>query len=209
MRLRLLSFPVIISTLAAALTMAPTHDAGFTVGSVNAQSMSKLTFAPDGTLFIGDSIGARIFAVDLDDRTPVNDPGKLNVSDLERKIGGMLGVDARDVLIHDMAVNPVSKNIYLTASRGRRNFSLEWQLPNDVANASVLLRVAPNGDIEEVRLDNVRYSVTDVSNPANEAVEVDWKKTKARARVPANPYQREAILTGLLPMHTARGLLDG
>jgi hypothetical protein len=180
MRLRLLSFPVIISTLAAALTMAPTHDAGFTVGSVNAQSMSKLTFAPDGTLFIGDSIGARIFAVDLDDRTPVNDPGKLNVSDLERKIGGMLGVDARDVLIHDMAVNPVSKNIYLTASRGRRNFSLEWQLPNDVANASVLLRVAPNGDIEEVRLDNVRYSVTDVSNPANEAVEVDWKKTKAR-----------------------------
>jgi hypothetical protein len=180
MRLRLLSFPVIISTLAAALTMAPTHDAGFTVGSVNAQSMSKLTFAPDGTLFIGDSIGARIFAVDLDDRTPVNDPSKLNVSDLERKIGGMLGVDARDVLIHDMAVNPVSKNIYLTASRGRRNFSLEWQLPNDVANASVLLRVAPNGDIEEVRLDNVRYSVTDVSNPANEAVEVDWKKTKAR-----------------------------
>jgi hypothetical protein len=104
MRLRLLSFPVIISTLAAALTMAPTHDAGFTVGSVNAQSMSKLTFAPDGTLFIGDSIGARIFAVDLDDRTPVNDPSKLNVSDLERKIGGMLGVDARDVLIHDMAV---------------------------------------------------------------------------------------------------------
>jgi hypothetical protein len=180
MRLQLLSFPVLISTLAAALTMALTSNAAFTVGPVKAQSMSKLTFAPDGTLFIGDSIGARIFAVDLDDRTPVNDPGKLNVSDLERKIGGMLGVDARDVLIHDMAVNPVSKNIYLTASRGRRNFSLEWQLPNDVANASVLLRVAPNGDIEEVRLDSVKYSVTDVSNPANEAVEVDWKKTKAR-----------------------------
>jgi len=180
MRLGLLSLALLVPALAAAETKPPAYEAGFNVGPLKAQSLSKLTFGPDGILFIGDSIGARIFAVDVDDRTPVSDPGKLNVSDLEGKIGGMLGVDARDVLIHDMAVNPISKNIYLTASRGRHSFTVDWQLPNDVANASVLLRISPKGEIQEVRLDKVKFSATEVSNPANEKVEIDWKKTKAR-----------------------------
>jgi hypothetical protein len=180
MRLGLFSLVLLVPALVAAETKPPAYEASFIVGPLKAQSLSKLTFGPDGILFIGDSLGARIFAVDVDDRTLVSDPGKLNVSDLEGKIGGMLGVDARDVLIHDMAVNPISKNIYLTASRGRHNFTVEWQLPNDVANASVLLRVTPSGEIQEVRLDKVKFSSASVSNPANEKVEIDWKKTKAR-----------------------------
>src|SRR5690242_4209370 len=110
--------------LAAAAMAAPaaSYEKSFTSGPIQAKSFSKLAFGPDGILFIGDSIGARIFAVDFDDRTPLADPPRLAVADLEGKIGGMLGVDARDVLIHDMAVNPISKNIYLTVSRGRRAF---------------------------------------------------------------------------------------
>jgi len=180
MRLGVFSLALLVPALAAAETKPPAYEESFMVGPLKAQSLSKMTFGPDGILFIGDSFGARIFAVDVDDRTPVSDPGKLNVLDLEGKIGGMLGVDAHDVLIHDMAVNPISKNIYLTASRGRHSFTVEWQLPNDVANASVLLRVTPSGEIQEVRLDKVKFSSTDVSNPANEKVEIDWKKTKAR-----------------------------
>ena len=180
MRLGLLSIVLLAPALVGALPMAPAYEESFTTGPLKAQSLSKLAFGPDGILFIGDSIGARIFAVDVDDRTPVSDPGKLIVSDLEGKIGGMLGVDARDVLIHDMAVNPISKNIYLTTSRGRHNFTVEWQLPNDVANASVLLRITPRGDIQEVRLDNVKFSSVAVRNPAKELVEIDWKKAMAR-----------------------------
>ena len=144
------------------------------------QSLSKLAFSPDGILFIGDSIGARIYAVDLNDRMPVAEPPKLKVVDIEAKIGGMLGADPRDVLIHGMAVNPISKNIYLTASRGRRNFTIEWQLPNDVANPSVLLRVTPAGEIQEVRLGNLKQTSAEIGNPANERVEIDWKKAHAR-----------------------------
>jgi hypothetical protein len=82
-----------------------------------------------------------------------------------------------------MAVNPISKNIYLTVSRGRRSFSIEWQLPNDVASAGALLRVTPSGEIQEVRLENVKYSSVDVSNPVNEAAEYPWKKSKQRVDV--------------------------
>jgi len=174
-----------VSALLAALAfVAPSaHGGGPTVGPVNAKSYSKLAFAPDGILFVGDSIGARIYALDLGDRAPAADLKPLQIADLEGKLAGMLGVDARDVLIHDMAVNPISKNTYLTVSRGRRNFSIEWQLPNDVASPGVLLRVTPAGQIQEVRLDQVKHSYVEISNPVNETAEVPWKKSKQRVDV--------------------------
>src|SRR5713101_8665098 len=115
---------------AMGLTAASVYGAGATAGPVKAKSYSKLAFGPDGILFVGDSIGARIYALDLGDRTPLATVKPLEVADLEGKLGGMLGIDARDVLIHDMAVNPISKNTYLTVSRGPRRFSIQWQLPN-------------------------------------------------------------------------------
>ncbi|HLJ46378.1 MAG TPA: hypothetical protein VKU01_10240 [Bryobacteraceae bacterium] len=142
----------------------------FTAGAIHPKALSKLTFGPDGILFVADSISARIFALDLDDRKPLGKPVKIQINDVEGKIAGLLGADPRDVLIHDMAVNPISKNTYLTVSRGRRNFVGLWQLPNDVANASVLLRITPAGDIQEVHLDKVKHSVVDLTNPVAAAV---------------------------------------
>jgi hypothetical protein len=164
------------------LFAAPPNDGNeFAKGDVKVRAFSRLTFSPDGILFIGDAIGARIFAVDFGDRTPPHDAGKLAIDDLESRIGGMLGVDSRDVLIHDIAVNPISKNAYLAVSRGRRKFTVDWQLPNDVANANALLRVKPDGAIEEVRLSGVRFSFVDVGNPATSDVQTDWRRIKSRA----------------------------
>jgi len=159
------------------------HAAGSIVGPIKAKSYSKLTFGPNGILFLGDSLGARIYALDLDDRTPLATVKPLQVSDLESKLAGMLGIDARDVLIHDMAVNRISKNAYFIVSRGRRNFFMDFQLPNDVAPASALLRITPSDVIQEVRLDNVKHSFVEVSNPVNEKAEVAWKKSKQRVDV--------------------------
>lgn len=123
MRLKFLFILLLESTLLLAVDARPAYENNFTIGALKPQSFSKLAFGPDAILFIGDSLGARICAVDLNDSMPVSDPQKLNVLDLEAKIADTLGIDSRDVLIHDMAVNPISKNIYLTVSRGRRNFS--------------------------------------------------------------------------------------
>ena len=168
---------------AMSLMAASADGAGTTLGPVKAKSYSKLAFGPDGILFVGDSIGAKVYALDLGDRTPVGAVKALQIGDLEGKLAGMLGIDVRDVLIHDMAVNPISKNIYFTVSRGRRSFSIEWQLPNDVASAGALLRVTPSGEIQEVRLENVKYSSVDVSNPVSETAEYPWKKSKQRVDV--------------------------
>lgn len=161
-----------IAALAASPAMEP--------GPVRAKSFSKLTFSPDGILFIADSIGARIWAVDPEDRKSPSELKQLEITDLEGKLAGMVGGEPRDVLIHGMAVNPISKNAYLTVSRGRRNFTQQWQLPNDVANASVLIRVTPSGAIEEVSLENVKRSYVDISNPVSETVVAEYKTSKAR-----------------------------
>jgi hypothetical protein len=154
-----------------------------TEGKVTAKSLSKLTFAPDGTLFIGDSIGARIFALDLGDNTPVATVKPLTINDLESKIGPMMGTDAKDVLVHDMAVNPVSKNVYVTVSRGKRGFRAGWQLPNDAANASVLLKITPAGEISEVKLDKVKHSSIEITNPIAEGKPAaSWKKAPESER---------------------------
>src|SRR5436189_3830500 len=151
-----LHFYIAAVAMAAIGSAAPAAVGSFADGAIKAKSYSKLAFSPDGILFVGDSIGARIYALDLGDRQRQDAVKPLQVGDIEGKIAAMLGADPRDVMIHDMAVNPMSKNIYLTVSRGRRAFTGQWQLPNDVANASVLLRVTPAGAIEEVRLDRVK-----------------------------------------------------
>jgi hypothetical protein len=171
----------LLLSLTAALAASPTGPpSGPAAGRLRLQSMSKLAFAPDGTLFLGDSYGARIFAFHLDDRQPAAAAGALRVRDLEGKIAAMLGADPRDVLIHDLAVNPVSKNAYLTVSRGRRGFVSQWQLPNDVAAPGVLLRVSPQGEIREVRLEKLAYSSVAVANPVSETAESDDKSSKLR-----------------------------
>jgi len=150
-------------------------------GPIQAMSLSKLAFSPDGVLFVADSIASRIYAIDLEDRTPQALPKALDIADLEGKIGPMIGADSRDVMIHDMAVNPVSQNIYLTVSRGRRAFTQAWQLPNDVANPAVLLRISPaSGSITEVSLKSVNHSFAEITNPPDPNVKTPWKDAKQR-----------------------------
>jgi len=167
--------------LAVAAFAEPAASSGnFASGPVKAKSFSKLAFSPDGILFVGDSIGGRIFALDLGDKTPFTPTKAFELKDVEGKVAALVGADVRDVMIHDMAVNPISKNTYLTVSRGRRSFTMQWQLPNDVANASVLLRVTPAGAIEEVRLENVKHSSVDLTSPINDTKKAEFKDTKAR-----------------------------
>ncbi|CAM2006003.1 hypothetical protein [Acanthopleuribacter pedis] len=155
--------------------------AEFNEGTMEPKSMSALTFGPEGILFIGDSVGAQIFALDTGDRTPAaNMDPVAQEADLEGKIGAKLGIPAGDVLIHDMAVNPISQAIYLTVSRGRGEWNSPFLLPNDLGNASILLRMDKSGDFSEVKLNKARFSVVAVPNPVAAEKEHRWKKTKLR-----------------------------
>src|SRR5262249_57314550 len=124
----------------------------FRRGKPDLRSMSALAFGPESVLFVGDGKGGAVFALDLGDKTPreVKDPKE--ITDVEGKLAALLGATPADVLVHDLAVNPASKNVYLAVSRARAGLVRRWSLPNDNASAHPLARVDGDGPFTPVEL---------------------------------------------------------
>lgn len=140
------------------------------------ESMSALAFGPDGLLFVGDAKAGAVLAIDTGDTTPQAIEGRFAIADIETKIAAMLGTRASEVLIHDLAVNPASNGIYLAASRGRGRWESRWQLPNDLADAELLLRVSPDGTIDAVDLEGLPWTRATLPNPVDASKDHRWKR---------------------------------
>ncbi len=151
-------------------------DPGMKKGTPDIVSISVLAFNEEGTLFIGDSKGAAIYAIDMNDKTISSNQKALNMLDLEDKLAGMLGTTADNIMIHDMAINPISQNIYLSVSRGRAKWTSKWETPNDLVDADVLIKVSPSGEMSEASLENVDFSRVSIPNPIDATIEHRWKK---------------------------------
>ena len=121
-------------------------------GKVELQSAGTLAFGPEGILFVGDSTAAVIWAIDTSDRQTTS-AATINLSGIDTKLAGLLGASPDQVLINDLAVNPLSHKAYLSVSRGR----------GPEADA-VLFRVDAAGKISELQLDSIRHSKVSLPN---------------------------------------------
>jgi hypothetical protein len=125
-------------------------------GKADLKSAGALAFGPDGVLFVGDSIGGAVVALDTADRTPVR-TAAINVEGLDQKIAALVGVTADQIMVNDVAVNPISKNVYVSASRGRGPDAMP-----------LVVRVEPSGKVMPLSLDNVGHaSVSLADAPAD------------------------------------------
>jgi hypothetical protein len=115
-------------------------------GKVELKSAGALAMGPDGILFVGDSVGGAIVALDVDDRTPSKSDASLEIKGINEKIAAMLGTAADQILIQDVVVNPISKNVYIAVSRGHGADAIP-----------VLLRAAPGGKLTEVSLASIKH----------------------------------------------------
>jgi hypothetical protein len=86
---------------------------GLTKGTPAIRSVSALTFGKDGILFIGDSKSATVFALDTKDVKAKAASEDVTVNNIDQKIASALGTEKGNITIMDMAVNPVSKKIYI------------------------------------------------------------------------------------------------
>lgn len=137
-----------------------------TTGKAELKSAGQLAFGPDGILFVGDSANASIVALDTEDRTPARSGGKIDVLGINKKIAAMLGTTPDQILVNDLAVNPISKKAYLSISRGRGPDA-----------AGLILRVDASGKITELALDNIKHSMVSLPDaPASK----DGKGTNPR-----------------------------
>ncbi len=163
--------------LAAALVMvgagSSARAAELAKGTPDLKSAGALAFGPDGVLFIGDAQGGAIFAVDTADRTPGSPGGTFQVEALNEKIAALLGTEAGQVMINDLAVSPASGRAYLSVGRGRG--------PDAIP---AIVRVDRSGQLEAVSLADVPFAKATLAHlpAATPAPAAPAKKGRGGAR---------------------------
>ncbi len=145
MRTKLLAAALLL----AAATAVQAED-GLTKGTPQPKSITSMAFGPHGVLFLGDSAGATIYAVDTGD-TKATGNKALNVEKLASKIGDTLG--GGTIRITDMKVNPASGNVYLAVARG----------PG--AGQPALVKLSRDGTVSAVSLKDVLCAKVTIPNP--------------------------------------------
>ena len=79
---RLAFAAVLAAALAASSARAADPSASLKKGTPDLKSAGPLAFGPDGILFVGDTQGAALFAIDTGDRTPAAEKAAIKVEDL-------------------------------------------------------------------------------------------------------------------------------
>ena len=127
-------------------------------GKAALKSAGALAIGPDGVLFVGDSVGSAIYALDVNDTGSARGSSAVEVKGINEKIAAMVGTTADQILIQDVVVNPKSKNIYVAAMRGKAADAVP-----------VILRVEAAGKITVISLDNIKFATAKISDgPAAE-----------------------------------------
>jgi tetratricopeptide (TPR) repeat protein len=142
-------------------------------GSIQLKSLTSLTFNKDGILFMADPLGMHIYAI-VAKAESVNKSARIDVPNIDEKLGALLGVKAREVKIEDMAVNPVTQEIFLAVNR--RADSSE----------PVLVKVSNQGNLSLVSLDDVMYYETAITDMPS-----------ANAKLPSPWHQRTMAITDM------------
>lgn len=132
----------------------------FKTGTPDIKSMNALSFASDGILLIGDSKSAKVFAIDTEDVTTATTEG-IEMDNVDQIIAQSLGTAIDQVIIQDMAVNPLSKNVYIAV--------------HNADGMPVLLKLA-DGKFKGVSLGGVKYDEVSINDP----IAVDAKDKRGR-----------------------------
>jgi len=130
---------------AALMTSAALADAGsgLVTKKLELTSAGPLAFGPPGILFVGDSSSASLIAIDTGDKKANKGAGSIELKGINQKIAAALGTAPDQITIQDLAVNPISRNIYLSISRGK---------------TPLIMKLDVAGTISELSLDNISHA---------------------------------------------------
>jgi hypothetical protein len=122
----------------------PNPVANSAAGKVGLKSAGALAFGPNGILFVADNAAGAVVAIDTQDRKSAAS-ARFDVQGVDAKIAALVGAAPDQILINDVKVNPISKNAYISASRGQGPSAMP-----------LIVRVDPAGNVSNVSLDSAK-----------------------------------------------------
>ena len=106
-----------VLSAAVSVEATSTSTAPATKPSVDMAYAGALTFSDDGILFVGDNHNGAIYAFEIPGEEQPGQTVPCSIRNVDAKIAELLGVRLGAVEINDLAVHPVSKEIYISITR--------------------------------------------------------------------------------------------
>ena len=147
-----LTFVLMLVAVTSGAPTAQTSSVGPTL-----QHLGPLAFGPGAVLFAADSQEVFIYALDLSQHVDGGVPGTKDISGFDQKVAALLGTEADDLMVTDLAVYPRTRNAFISLMRGQ-----------GAGAKPVLVRVDGAGEIDVIPLDQVPYSRVKLPNPPDE-----------------------------------------
>lgn len=119
---------------------------------ISLQSASTLSWGPDNVLFVGDSLGATIYAIELDGLKR-GGSAPINIKGFDSKLAAYMGVPSSDFIVNDMVVHRPSQNVFFSVTRGLGEQS-----------QTLIISMNTQGRLESLDLSGVEYSKFEISD---------------------------------------------
>jgi hypothetical protein len=161
-------------------------DYGLKRGKAELRSVGPIAFGPDDVLFVADTLGAAIFAIDVKDPAGPGGGQPIDIEDVEGRLGAFLGCNRDDVILRDLAVHPRTDNVYLSVSRGRGRDALP-----------LILRMNASGALEEVDLSDVPFSVAPIDDAPGEDQKIFGRSMRAATVLDMRYVDGVLIIAGM------------
>lgn len=133
---------------------------GLTQGTPDIKSAGPMAFGPDGLLFIGDPMGAAVFAIQTGDQKGDAAKAMHDLDGVNEAIGELLKGTAT---IEDLAVNPATGNVFLLAS---------------VKGQGVTLVKVHGSSVEQVSLKEIPFAKKTLSAAPDDAVVGEGRRSR-------------------------------
>jgi hypothetical protein len=165
-------------------------------GTPEIGKIDVISFAPNGTLLIGDAAKSQILAIETGDTQEVTGDYQL-VPGIQKKIAGLVGAPEKGIEIIDLAINPDSRRLYLAVRK-----------QDD--NAHLILTMTPDGMIEHFQIKDVNYVRVPIPQgteaPINTLTDVTWARDRIVAAARCKEEFASKIFAAEAPLrHDASG----
>ena len=127
-------------------------------GKLPILSVGPITFGPENILFLADIIGAELFAISVDPGRDNRNAPPLELAYLDEKIGEFLECEPEFFTLRDMAVHPLTENVFISLSRGRGREAIPYVIRIDKAS----------GEFDLIDFNDIAYSHRPIENAPDE-----------------------------------------